>query len=111
MPDEGKWYFAKGGTAYGPLSLQALCGQYATGAFTTTDFVYCKGQTDGWVKASSIPGLCDSLDLEPEPEPEHHQVPLYEKASFQQSAGDGGGKKSKEGGDKSFWGRLRGKKK
>ena len=102
MPDEGKWYFAKGGTAYGPLTLQTLCGQYATGAFATTDYVYCKGQTDGWVKASSIPGLCDSLSLEPEPEPERHEVPLYEKASYQS-----GGKK-KEG--KGFWGKLTGKK-
>jgi hypothetical protein len=69
--------------------------------------VYCKGQTDGWVKASSIPGLCDSLSMEPEPEPERHQVPLYEKVSFQQSAS--GGKKAKEGG-KSLWGKLTGKK-
>jgi len=105
MPDEEKWYFAKGGTSHGPLSLHALVSQFSSGAFTESDYVYCKGKTDGWVKASSIPGLCESLTPEPEPEPEHHQVPLYERASFTQATGED--RKKAKG---KFWAKLTGKK-
>lgn len=103
MPDEEKWYFAKGGTAYGPVTLHGLNEQFKKGAFTASDFVYCKAQTDGWVKASTIEGLCDKLELEAEPEPEHHEVPSFEKVAFEQAGGSG-----KHG--KGLWSRLRGKK-
>jgi len=82
MAEEKKWYYAKGGKSQGPFSQLELCRQFEAGAFGKDDHVYCKGETQGWVKASTIAGLCDSLELEPEPEPEHHEVPLYERAAY-----------------------------
>jgi hypothetical protein len=111
MPDESKWYYGKAGKSFGPYSEHDLCQQYKAGAFTADDFVYCKGHTDGWVKASTIAGLCDSLALDAEPEPERHQVPLYERASFEQAKGPAQVKKEQTDRDKKFWDRLRPPKK
>ena len=93
MADEKKWYFAKDGKPNGPMSEHELCKQHQAGVFGPNDYVYCKGETEGWVKASTIPGLCDTLSLDAEPEPEHHEVPLHERASYQQAQGDDKSKK------------------
>jgi hypothetical protein len=87
MAEERKWYYAKGGQSHGPMSEHELCRQRAAGVFTADDFVYSKGATDGWVKASTVPGLCDSLELDAEPAPEHHEVPLHERAAYNQAGG------------------------
>ena len=85
MADEAKWYFARDGKPNGPMSQHDLCKRFGERAFTADDYVYCKGATEGWVKASTIAGLCDSLALDAEPEPEHHEVPLYERAAYDHS--------------------------
>ncbi len=107
MPDEQKWYFAKGGVAYGPYSQHELCKKFEDGFFGAKDFVYCKEATEGWVAAESIPGLCDTLTLEPEPEPEHHEVPLYEKAAYNRAVGEDRVKKAHEQREKQLLNKLR----
>ena len=96
MAEEKKWYYAKDGKPHGPMGEHELCREYEAGSFTREDYVYCKGETDGWVKAYAIPGLCDSLALDAEPAPEHHEVPLYERASYDLTKGDHGAKKAKK---------------
>ncbi len=88
MAEEKKWYFAKGGQPHGPFTELELCKQREAGAFGEQDHVYCKGETDGWVKASSIAGLCDSLELDAPPPPEHHAVPQYERAAYDHGSAD-----------------------
>jgi len=88
MAEDKKWYYAKDGKPYGPMTEYELCKAFEAGSFTGNDYVFCKGETDGWVKASSISGLCDSLALDAEPEPQKHEVPLYERASYELSKGD-----------------------
>ena len=90
---EPRWYFAKGGKSHGPLSELELCRQCEAGAFGKNDHVYCKGQTEGWVKASMIPGLCDSMELDAEPEPEHHEVPLHQRVAYEHAPTDKKAKK------------------
>ncbi|MHC4714696.1 MAG: DUF4339 domain-containing protein [Planctomycetota bacterium] len=107
MPEEQSWYFAKKGKTVGPFSEHELCKQFEAGAFGAEDHVYCKGETEGWVKAGTITGLCDSLSLDAEPEPEHHSVPQYERASYEHSVGKKKVKKQKEKRSRAFWGRLR----
>jgi hypothetical protein len=88
MAEEKKWYFAKDGKPVGPMGEHELCNKYREGAFGSKDYVYCKGETDGWVKAATVPGLCDEIKLDAEPPPQHHEVPLYEKAAFDHKQDD-----------------------
>ena len=105
--EEKCWYFAKGGKPYGPCTLHEMSDHFEKGSFARTDFVHCKGKTEGWVKAETITGLCDSLALDPEPEPEHHSVPLYERAAYDHAAGKEKVKKQKVKRAKAFWSRLK----
>lgn len=82
MEEEKVWYYAKRGKPFGPMTELEICRSFEKGEFTPEEFVFCKGQMKEWVKAGTVPGLCDSLELSPEPEPEHHEVPAHEKASF-----------------------------
>ena len=95
MAEEKKWYFAKEGKPFGPMSEQETCKAFEAGSFGRDDYVYCKGETEGWVKAHTVPGLCDTLSLDAEPEPEHHEVPIYERASYELAKGDQGKKPKK----------------
>ena len=107
MSEEKTWYFARKGKSYGPFTQREICGQFENGAFTADDFVFCKGETESWVKAGEIPGLADSLTLSPEPEPEHHDVPLYERAAFDHTQDAKRVKKEKAKRERDFWGRLK----
>lgn len=109
--EEKTWYFAKGGKTFGPFTEHELCRHYEAGKFTASEHVFCKGQMEGWVKAGSVPGLCDSLELSPEPEPEHHSVPQHERAAFDHAQDKGRIKKQHKKRQKAFWDRLRKKPK
>jgi hypothetical protein len=107
MSEEKTWYFATKGKSYGPFSQREIVTQFEKGAFTAADFVFCKGEMEGWIKAADIPGLCDSLTLSPEPEPERHGVPLYEKVAFDHAQDAKRVKKEREKRERTFWGRLK----
>ena len=109
MSEESKWYFAKKGKPYGPFTEHELCKHSAAGSFGPNDHVFCKGEMDGWVKASTIPGLCDTLELDAEPEPEHHQVPFYERAAFEHAGDKKRQQKERKERDSKYWKKLDGK--
>jgi len=112
MPEEEKtWYFARGGERFGPFTEHELCRKYEAGEFAASDYVFCRGEMESWVKAGTVPGLTDSLELSPEPEPEHHSVPQYERVAFEHSQDQKRLKKQKKKRQKAFWDRLRKKSK
>jgi len=106
MADQKKWYFARKGKAYGPFTEHELCRHFEHGKFAASDFVFCKGEMEGWTKASDVPGLGDSLELSPEPEPEHHSVPFHEKASYEGSVDKRREKKRRKDREKKYWDKL-----
>lgn len=110
MQDDQLWYFAKAGKSHGPMTEHELCKEYESGTFGANDFVFGKGKTEGWVKASTVPGLCDSLTLDEEPEPEHHQVMPFQQALRAKAEDSRRAKKKHKERDKKFWDRLKAKK-
>jgi hypothetical protein len=105
---DGKtWYFARQGKSYGPFTQHELCKLYGEGKFASLDFVFCKGEMEGWVKAETVPGLCDSLELSPEPEPERHAVPFYERVGLENSVGKERAEKARDKRSKAYWGKLK----
>lgn len=107
MSEEKAWYFTTKGKSYGPCTQHELCKHFGAGRFSASDYVFCKGQMEGWVKAGEVPGLCDSLELSPEPEPEHHAVPFHEKAAFDHAQDQRKVQKDRTKRDKAFWDRLK----
>ncbi len=105
--EEKTWYFARGGKTYGPFTEHGLCKHYEAGKFASSDYVFCKGQMESWVKADTVPGLCDSLELDPEPEPEHHQVPQYERAAYDHALDKKRMKKEAKKKQKALWDKLK----
>lgn len=111
MPEEKIWYYAKDGKAVGPFIQRDLVRHFNDGNFSASDYIFCKGQTEGWVRASTIPGLCGTLELAPEPEPERHEVPLYERAGYQHAVGETNRKVAQKDLEKKFWDKVKGEKK
>jgi hypothetical protein len=111
MSEEKTWYFAKQGKSYGPFTEHELCNLHGEGKFGSNDYVFCKGEMEGWVRAETVPGLCDSLELSPEPEPEHHSVPFYEKAGLEHAMGKEKVEKQRDKREKAYWSKLRRRKK
>lgn len=61
---EATWFFARYGQQYGPMTLDALRGQAAAGAFQREDLVWREGMAD-WVEAGQVPDLADALVATP----------------------------------------------
>ncbi len=106
MANEKKWYYAKDGKPNGPFTEHDLCKHFKAGQFGESDYVFCKGDMADWVKAATVPGLTDSLELSPEPEPEHHAVPFHERAAFNHGADHTGLEKQRRKNDKNYWKKL-----
>ena len=106
MPNEKKWYYAKGGKPNGPFTEHELCKLFEAGEFGKADYIFCKGEMADWVKAGTVPSLTGSLDLSPEPEPEHHAVPFYEKAAYDHNVDHTSLEKQRRKDDKKYWKKL-----
>lgn len=112
MSEEKRWYYAREGKPQGPLTEHEFCKLFSQGTLGANDFVFCKGEMTEWVKAETVPGLCNSsLELSPEPEPEHHAAPAHERAGLTPTIGHKRMKKQKVKRQKAYWDLLKKKKK
>lgn len=62
---EANWFFARYRQQHGPMTLDAVRGQAAAGAFQREDLVWREGMAD-WVEASQVPELADALAAAPD---------------------------------------------
>jgi hypothetical protein len=54
-PSEAKnWFFGVGGKSFGPYTASELADLYKSGNFGAQDYVYCEGQTQGWVSPAQV---------------------------------------------------------